>query len=814
MGYSMSIIMSKLSFPKLILSGLLLGILTILNGQTILTATLNTPGGAGILSESCSGPYELVIHRGSDNQDTTYIFISDFGVAHAGQDYNFPPGSFPATMLPGDSILVIPINVVSDGLNEGLETLYWELAYQAGLEFGSITLETAIVDKYEVEILSSTDTIQWCRDIQFVLQATSDAEILWSPSDVFDDSTGTAATVKPHDSGWYFATVGSESCGAKDSIFFDLAIVEIANDDTAFICLGDNGVVLNGFIYGLATDFVWIPSSTLDNPNILNPIATPTVTTTYLLKSDIGVCTATDRVVVRVDSIPEDLHIDIAPFKPYYCAGEIVALFSPTFDTLDFPDLTFNWTPYNSTFTSDQDLLDAALILQDTTLYFRDNINNACRNKDSILINVVPSTVPLSVDNVSACPGASFTVEVLSDQVTDPEWTPAEGLSCTKCLNPTVTVSGTPGSTISYQFSGKILDCPVGATLTIHIPPMQIIDITGDNIVCAGDMVQLTITNPQDLTGFHWTTTGDGSFSCDDCINPVVTVNSDAGLTVFVSANTSNTNFCGALGAFTMLPGQQLQDSGPLVQACLGGTAVASTGNPDYTDIQWDVISGDLSLSCTACENPVVTVNSQGLLRYFAESSDPNVCKVIGSVSVSIYPPDNSNLLIAPDPAGGIGQGADVMASLNVSPPPASVMWTINGESISTATTTIGFNASEEINFVEAKFTNSKGCEQIDTISFHTVPPEYKIPNAFTPDNNDEINDKFRIIINGNIEVDEFLVFNRWGQLVFNGEDDPDGWDGRFKGEPAASDTYVYTAKLRFPDGETKIAKGDVILLR
>jgi gliding motility-associated-like protein len=405
-------------------------------------------------------------------------------------------------------------------------------------------------------------------------------------------------------------------------------------------------------------------------------------------------------------------------------------------------------------------------------------------------------------------------VEVLSDQVTDPEWTPADGLSCTKCLNPTVTVIGMPGSSITYQFSGMILDCPVGASLTIQIPPMQIIDITGDNVVCAGDMVQLTVTNPQDLSGFHWTTLGDGSFSCVDCINPIVTVNSDAGLTVFVSAFTSNNNFCGAIGSFTMLPGQQFNETGPLVQACLGGTAVASTGNPNNTDIQWDVISGDLNLSCNACENPIVTVNSQGLLRYFAESSDPNICKVIGSVSVSTFPEDASNLLISPDPATNIGQGEDVMASLNVAPPPASVMWTVNGASIATTTTTIGFNASEEINFVEAKFINSKGCEQTDTISFHTIPPYYQIPNAFTPDNNDEINDKFRIIIKGNIEVDEFLVFNRWGQLVFNGEDDPDGWDGIFKGEPAASDTYVYTAKLRFPDGETKIAKGDVILLR
>jgi hypothetical protein len=45
-------------------------------------------------------------------------------------------------------------------------------------------------------------------------------------------------------------------------------------------------------------------------------------------------------------------------------------------------------------------------------------------------------------------------------------------------------------------------------------------------------------------------------------------------------------------------------------------------------------------------------------------------------------------------------------------------------------------------------------------------------------------------------------------------EDDLAGWDGTWKNEPAASDTYVYTATLRYPDGRSEIAKGDVILLK
>jgi gliding motility-associated-like protein len=243
---------------------------------------------------------------------------------------------------------------------------------------------------------------------------------------------------------------------------------------------------------------------------------------------------------------------------------------------------------------------------------------------------------------------------------------------------------------------------------------------------------------------------------------------------------------------------------------------IATTGNPAYTNVQWSVISGDLTLSCTNCENPTVTVNSAGLLRFFAEIDDPDICRVSGSVAVSIYGGDVSNLVIMPDPnQTEIGQGTEVTVILGVTPPPSSVTWNINGVEIPATGTTIEFNADEELNFVEATFINSQGCEQTDTISFPTVPPFYQSPNAFTPDNGDEFNDNFRIIVNGNIVIEKFLIFNRWGQKVYEADDDPlDGWDGRFKDEPAPSDTYVYTANLKFPDGRVEVAKGDVILIR
>ena len=723
----MSIRMIKHSFLQFILLFGLSGTLGLVNGQSFLTASLNTPGGAGILSESCDGPYELVLRRGVDNDSTTTIFISATGTATIGVDYII---DFPIPVLEeSDSVVVIPITVISDALNEGEETAILEIAFMSGIFSDLINFEFSITDEYEVEIESPTDTIVWCSNVPFVLLANSNAEeIFWSPASVFDDSLGTSATVRPAESGWYYASVGTEECGAKDSVYFNLAIVEIDNPDTVFICKGED-VTLLGDLDGLATNFTWTPTDSLSNPGILNPVANPTITTTYVLQSDIGICVASDRVVVRVDSLPADLHIDIAPAKPYYCAGETVALFSPTYDTLLYPDLTFLWTPNDGTIITNDSLLNVAILLQDTTLYVRENINNACTSKDSILINVIPPSVPLSVTDTTLCQGEMFTVEVLATMVTMPMWTPTEGLSCSQCFDPKVTVMGTPGSTLFYAFTGMILDCPVGASLTVHVADTR-------------------------------------------------------------------------------------QFSGPTVTACQGESVTVSTGDPTVFDLEWSVASGTLSLSCTDCENPVVTINSpQGQLFFFGETNDPNFCGVSGTVTVNTFPRDlPGNIVIQPNPP--IGQGSDVTALLDVVPVPSSVTWTVNGMVISSTAVSIGFVASEEVNFVEAKFINSKGCEQTDTISFVTEPPSFNIPNAFTP-NGDDKNDRFRVLVNGNIVVEEFLIFNRWGQLVYDAPtDDLSGWDGRLGDAPAASDTYVYSAKIRYPDGKTEIAKGDVMLIR
>jgi len=87
------------------------------------------------------------------------------------------------------------------------------------------------------------------------------------------------------------------------------------------------------------------------------------------------------------------------------------------------------------------------------------------------------------------------------------------------------------------------------------------------------------------------------------------------------------------------------------------------------------------------------------------------------------------------------------------------------------------------------------------------------MPNAFSP-NGDGNNDVFKIANREFEKMTEFKVFNRWGQLVYDGNDPDKGWDGTFKGQPAPMDTYHYIIRLIYPDATEKVFKGDVLLLR
>lgn len=113
--------------------------------------------------------------------------------------------------------------------------------------------------------------------------------------------------------------------------------------------------------------------------------------------------------------------------------------------------------------------------------------------------------------------------------------------------------------------------------------------------------------------------------------------------------------------------------------------------------------------------------------------------------------------------------------------------------------------------------TNTRGCSSTALITVVVRAPECRepyiyVPNGFSP-NGDGRNDLLFVRGTG---IDElyFVVYNRWGEKVFETTSQDIGWDGRFRGKPLSPDVFGYYLRVRCFNGEDFIKKGNVTLLR
>lgn len=86
------------------------------------------------------------------------------------------------------------------------------------------------------------------------------------------------------------------------------------------------------------------------------------------------------------------------------------------------------------------------------------------------------------------------------------------------------------------------------------------------------------------------------------------------------------------------------------------------------------------------------------------------------------------------------------------------------------------------------------------------------IPNTFTP-NGDSHNDVFMVYSNVLASV-RWMVFNQWGEKVFETSDKQGSWDGNYKGKPQPVGVYIYMVSGALSDGTKVTHKGSFNLIR
>lgn len=116
--------------------------------------------------------------------------------------------------------------------------------------------------------------------------------------------------------------------------------------------------------------------------------------------------------------------------------------------------------------------------------------------------------------------------------------------------------------------------------------------------------------------------------------------------------------------------------------------------------------------------------------------------------------------------------------------------------------------------------TTSQGCSQTFRLNLTVDCSEKNLlmPSGFTP-NGDGLNDVFYPHVRGMRVINRFMIYNRFGQLVYERRNFPPndksyGWDGRLGGKPQPVGSYVYYVEAECDLGQTLSAKGTISILR
>lgn len=181
-------------------------------------------------------------------------------------------------------------------------------------------------------------------------------------------------------------------------------------------------------------------------------------------------------------------------------------------------------------------------------------------------------------------------------------------------------------------------------------------------------------------------------------------------------------------------------------------------------------------------------------------------------VGVDVYESPDADFYFNPDPAlvHEITEFVDISKGN-----PQAWEWYYEGDLISTEERpTYVFDETGEYTVTQIVI-NEFGCSDtmihsVEVIGSYTV----FVPNAFTPDGNDR-NNNFRPIMTDVVPDNyEFLIFNRWGEVIYRTNILEGEWDGNFQGESVKDGVYIWKVFVTDNVGLEHELMGHVTLLR
>ncbi len=548
------------------------------------------------------------------------------------------------------------------------------------------------------------------------------------------------------------------------------------------------------------TSFTW-QGPGIAQPNQQIVTVTPAATSQYSVTvMDAFGCSGTESVTVVVAPYPiVDAGPDITA-----CPGDTPQL-NASFD----PDWDYLWSPQtvggltalsNAAIHNPQVLTDQA-----TTFTLQVTDENGCSATDAVAINFANAPTLTMPADLTICNGDNTVLTVTSSTSGTFNWLPDDG-DCTAPTNcgsylvsPTTTTTYTVvlAAANGCTASGSVTVTVANGLIVANGPPIEICE--GESVVINGQTVSEAgvYCDTINLVG-----------GCDSvyCVAVLLKAKID---TVFL-----DTAIC--LGASVEFEGETFNDEGEYCVTLPGQNGCDSVR---CLLLLVDDLGIKETIDTTICPGDSVLFEGQFYAaegEYCNTYSTPDGCDSLSCLNLSWHPLPQVQIV----GADTVSNGDTLVLGLIPLGPFGSIFWFQNDSLLADCTGLTEcetFPTDSVTTFVVQVTDPVTGCPGVDTLQIIVIPncnPEKAVvPNAFSP-NGDRTNDTFDVVGPGAEATLEMLIWNRWGQKVYDG---PGPWDGKQNGKEAPSDVYIYRILVGCAvpvDAVEREFKGDVTLLR
>ena len=428
------------------------------------------------------------------------------------------------------------------------------------------------------------------------------------------------------------------------------------------------------------------------------------------------------------------------------------------------------------------------------------NIADTLRKRILVLANT-SSTLP----TVEICQGDYAELGIPPSTGVYYLWSPAETVSNPTISNPIAT----PEQTTIYTLIASTEACVDTIRQQVITHSLEAI-FTCDSVICAGATAHLSISiNASDPYQISWSETAD--------FQHIITENTESIDVIPTSSRyyyaRVQTEFCTkvfpiyiSINTLNLLDNPDFllcfEEHIELHVSCDGGM-------PPYQYV-WSLSDG----SSYTDAHPQVSPSHP--THYVVTVTDAMGCTVTGSGFIQVREGT------FPEPLSAWSDQHEIIAYHETTLHSTDYgndyiyQWTpASGLSTPNAASTVA--TLEETTTFTVTITDTFGCSLSDTVTIKVNPivcesPFVFIPNSFTP-NGDGVNDI--LYVRSDILDDcFFVIYNRWGEKIFETVDQTIGWDGTFKLKDCPKGVYDYYFKGKCKDGDEIEMKGNVMLVR